>query len=478
MKRAPIEPSEKMAKAIAKASKTGKLFKADGISIEPPTSSRATWRIRVSFQGSQIDRSSVNNPSAINAAFLEVRAILKSKQSGSIGLPEHADALLADVLEQYLAQGGMNLKWNGKTRKNREEDFIRLIEIARKRKVTCAQMNPTILRDYLNQATKTKGRSEHLKKMLRTFLKWAHMTGHITAQQVLYVEQVTWTPPAGSSYVAAETRRQQSKQNYGSEENSGGEIPTHSQVVDFANACQEKYQYGAALIYVSANIGTRANETFVFTADRKVYEQGLGNYVDLDARKVLVAWQFNETNPNEPKPTKTKTRRTTVIPFVENIATGFDVFEWMKTRSAEALKEQAEGKNPLALLFPNRFGEVHKLHTYTQVVIHPASVKLDWKMPAYFDADGKPKHMYRFSLHSMRDRFGTTAADEWKYTERQLLAEGGWSDPQTVRKFYLGTSDDTHDEVLALQKELAAIKRLNTVVPGGVITDQYKFIAV
>jgi len=86
--------------------------------------------------------------------------------------------------------------------------------------------------------------------------------------------------------------------------------------------------------------------------------------------------------------------------------------------------------------------------------------------------------MYRFSLHSMRDRFGTTAADEWKYTERQLLAEGGWSDPQTVRKFYLGTSDDTHDEVLALQKELAAIKRLNTDVPGGVITDQYKFIAV
>ena len=132
MKRAPIEPSEKMAKAIAKASKTGKLFKADGISIEPPTPTRATWRIRVSFQGSQIDRSSVNNPSAVNAAFLEVRAILKSKQSGSIGLPEHADALLADVLEQYLAQGGMNLKWNGKTRKNREEDFIRLIEIRKK----------------------------------------------------------------------------------------------------------------------------------------------------------------------------------------------------------------------------------------------------------------------------------------------------------------------------------------------------------
>jgi hypothetical protein len=110
---------------------------------------------------------------------------------------------------------------------------------------------------------------------------------------------------------------------------------------------------------------------------------------------------------------------------------------------------------------------VQKLHSFTDVVIHPVSENLGWKMPAYFDADGKPLHMYRFSLHSMRDRFGTTAADEWKYSERQLLAEGGWSDPQTVRKFYLGTSDDTHEEVQALQKELALIKRLKS---EGVLT--------
>ena len=473
MKRAPIEACEKMAKAIAKSKKSGKLFKADGISIEPPKEKRTTWRIRASFQGSQIDRSAIDSPNAINAAFLEVRAIIKSKQSGSIGMPEHADELLADVLEGYLSQGGMNLKWNGKTRKNREEDFIHLIQIARTRKVTCAQMNPTILRDYLNQATKTKGRADHLKKMLRTFLKWAHMTGHITAQQVLYVEQVTWTPPAGSGYVAADSRRQQSKQHFGSEENSGGEIPTHSQIIDFANACQANYSHGAALIYVSANIGTRANETFVLTADRKIYEQGLGNFVDLGARKVLVSWQYNTSNPDEPKPTKTKTRRTTVIPFVENIATGFDVFEWMKNRSEEALKEQAEGTNPLALLFPNRFGKVHKLHSFTDVVIHPASDSLGWKMPAYYDAAGKALHMYRFSLHSMRDRFGTTAADEWKYSERQLLAQGGWSDPETVRKFYLGTSDDTDEEVVALHNEMAAIKRLtNANLAGGVASQE------
>ena len=150
----------------------------------------------------------------------------------------------------------------------------------------------------------------------------------------------------------------------------------------------------------------------------------------------------------------------------------------MKIRSAEALKEQAEGRNPLALLFPNRFGKVHRLHSFTQVVIHPASVVLGWKMPAYYDTSGKALHMYRFSLHSMRDRFGTTAADEWKYTERQLLAQGGWSDPETVRKFYLGTSDDTDGEVVALQSELAAIKRLTSANSSVELDSEKNFIGV
>lgn len=478
MKRAPIEPSEKMAKAILKAKKSGKLFKADGISIEPPVGKRTTWRIRASFQGSQIDRSAKNEPGAINAAFLEVRSILKSKHKGSVGTPEHADEKLHDVLKQYIDQGGMNFKWNDKSRKNRKEDFNHLLRLADERQVTCAQMTRTILRDYINSATKTKSRADHLIKVLGTFLQWMYKSGYITAEQLLYADQITWTPPANSGYVAADSRRKQSKLYFGNDENSGGEVPTHQQVIDFAIACQKRYRFGQGLIHVSANIGTRANETFIFTADRKVYESGLGNFVDIENRKVLVSWQYNSTNPNKPKETKTKARRTTAIPFVENITTGFDVYEWMKGRSEEALKEQAAGTNPLALLFPNRFGKPHNLHSFVDVVIHPASEELGWKMPAYFDAAGNPKHMYRFSLHSMRDRFGTTAAYEWKYSDRHIMAEGGWSDPATVRKFYLGSSDDTHNEVQAIQAEMAAMNRLKAESKLGVDTKEYKLVRI
>jgi hypothetical protein len=478
MKRAPIEPAPKMAKAIHKARKTGKAFRADGVSVEPPSKNRKTWRIRASFQGGQIERSAKDIAGAINSAFLEVVSILKSRQSGSLGLPEHANSQLSDALQQYIEQGGANFKWNEKTRKNRKEDYSRLIQLSKQKKVPCYKVNGPLLREYINTATRTRTRALHLKKMLRTFMRWAHTAGYVTAEQVLLVEQITWTPPASSGYVAAETRRRQSSYHYGTQEESGGQIPSHKQVEQFANACQGFYVFGEGLIHVSANIGSRANETFVFTADRKVYESGLGNFVDLENRRVLIAWQFNSSNPTKPKPTKTKSRRSTFIPFVENISTGFDVFEWLRIRSIEALKEQKQGKNNLALIFPNRYGKVHNLHSFTKSVIHPASAGLGWKMPPYFDSAGNPKHMHRFSLHSMRDRFGTTAADEWKYTERQLLAEGGWSDPQTVRKFYLGTSDDTHEEVRQIQSELAAIKRFGREITKNVITEGDKMMTV
>jgi len=75
------------------------------------------------------------------------------------------------------------------------------------------------------------------------------------------------------------------------------------------------------------------------------------------------------------------------------------------------------------------------------------------KMPGYLDAAGKERFMYRFTIHSFRDRFGTTAADEWGYTERQLLEQGSWADAETVRKFYLGTTDATYESVRELHNK-------------------------
>jgi hypothetical protein len=63
---------------------------------------------------------------------------------------------------------------------------------------------------------------------------------------------------------------------------------------------------------------------------------------------------------------------------------------------------------------------------------------------------GNQRRLRRFTLHSMRDRFGVTAAEEWEYTDTELLQQGSWSDLSTVRKLYMGFTDITQ---LSVQKK-------------------------
>jgi hypothetical protein len=290
-------------------------------------------------------------------------------------------------------------------------------------------------------------------------MAWGMKSGYFTAAQASIMQEVAWNPPADSGYRVPPTRRKQSQMYFGTDESQGGEIPTHEQVVLLAKGLQTRYKFGEGLIHASANLGTRANETFVFTASREVFQKGLGNFVDIEKGIVLVHWQQGEDPYEDAETTKNNKRRAVVIPDVAIISTGFDLKAWLEVRCKEALEEQEQGKNPLALLFPNKLYNPIRLNSFNQTAIRPVSDQLGWKMKGWEDAKGITRHMYRFSLHAMRDRFGTTAADEWGYSERELLEQGSWSDPATVRKYYLGTSDATFTSVKTRHAELVSGKR-------------------
>jgi hypothetical protein len=38
----------------------------------------------------------------------------------------------------------------------------------------------------------------------------------------------------------------------------------------------------------------------------------------------------------------------------------------------------------------------------------------------------------------------------WKYTEEVLLQQGSWKDPETVRRFYSGITDQTLAQAMAI----------------------------
>jgi hypothetical protein len=458
--RKPVEPSPRLLKLLKRAESSGQKLLVDGVTIIPPTRSHSNWRVKANYKNVRIDCSGGKTYAAINATFLHVKARYDSLVNGAHGIPEYANQKLADVLENYINQGGKDNRWKRGTKQDRYDDFRHLILIAKNQNLICGSLNASYLRMYLQTATKTALRGKHLQGVLRTFIVWGHSCGYFTKQQVDEVSQVKWAPPVGSNYRAADSRRVQSRNHFGTTESAGGEVPTHDQVSAFADECQKYYQYGKGLIHASANLGTRANETFILTASREVHNQGLGNFVDPHENIVLVHWKYEEEGDKQDRTTKNNKFRAVVIPDKSKIATGFDLRNWFAARCEEALKEQAEGRNPLALIFPSKKGRVLNLNSFNGRVVRPASDALGWKMPAYKNADGKELFMYRFSIHSLRDRYGTTAADEWNYSERQLLEQGSWSDPQTVRKFYLGTTDQTFNSVKRLHEQ-SGVQLLN-----------------
>ena len=459
MKRTPIEPSPKFAKQLTASLKSGDTLVVDGVTIESPTESKPYWRVKIRVDRQTKEMLGGKTLASVNAAYIEQRKRLVSNQSGNLGKPEEADSQLSEVIRGYIDQGGPEFKWKKKTQDDREDDFRYLISSSKKKKLKCGELNAKHLRECLRESTGSAKRAKHIKGVWATFMIWGMQSGYFNATQADFIKGITWNPPADAEYRVAPTRRKQSQMYFGTDESQGGEIPTHEQVVHMADGLQKRYKYGAGLIHTSANMGTRANETFIFTASRDVFRKGLGNYVDLEGGVVLVHWQQSEKPTEIAATTKNDKRRAVVIPDVSIISTGFDLRAWLTIRSQEALIEQEEGKNPLALIFPNKFFNPIRLNSFNQTAIRPVSDHLGWKMPGWKDARGINRHMYRFSLHAMRDRYGTTAADEWGYSERELLEQGSWSDPATVRKYYLGTSDATFQSVKTRHAELVSGKR-------------------
>ena len=442
-KRIPVEPSEWFLKELKYAEKNGTSFTADGISITPPDEVKGNWRVRATIDGLTKERSGGTEYAMVNSAYLELKNLREYSVRGALGLPEKGHYLLADVIAHYFDIGGPKGIWKYRTKKNRSEDFNHLIKLAKANSIKCCDLNVKTMREFLANATATQTRATTIESALRTFAEWGYMHGYFDKSQLEASKIVRWSPPEGSNYVKAPTRRAQSKNHFGDEDQEGGLVPTHNQVLELADEVQKRYKFGKALVIASANLGSRAAETLIYTASKKVASAGIGNFIDIENELANVSFQVNDDPSLNSKTTKNGKRRKISIPRVENIATGFDLIDWFKTRSEEALKEQKEGTNPLALIFPSNEGEVLKPHQVDMNFIRPSTDALGWKLPGYADARGKVRQLRRFTLHSMRDRFGVTAAEEWGYTDTELLQQGSWSDLSTVRKFYMGFTDIT-----------------------------------
>lgn len=356
---------------------------------------------------------------------------------------EVGEKTLALMIQSYFENLGPDGEWSSETLHDRASDFKELIEIGKS--VSCAALTKQHLRAYINTAP-TAARARHFKGILGTLLRWGAATGYLSDEQGKLATVLKWEKP--KDYIAIPNRRDQAKSHDPLPSGAPrGNVPSHSQISAWAKKCAERYAHGEGLIHTGANLGLRSAELRILTADSRVALKGRGNLVNIDSGEVYVRFQIGRFANKLPKGSK---QRDVVIPSVSKIATGFDLRDFLTKRCAEALEEQGRESNSDALIFPNYVGQVWDASALRKSVWSPAADELGWKMKPYRRGDGKSVSMFRFTLHSLRDRFATTAVSEWGYAENQLLEQGSWEDSETVRRFYAGVTDDTHRDVREL----------------------------
>jgi len=441
----------------------GTNFVVNDCRIYAPTVERKTWRVKSSFAGKSIERSGGSTVESLFKAFQDVDSKRKLQLSRSEGYPELENALLSKAIQEFLDAGGLHGKWKPKTLQNRKSTLAKAIEITTVNNWKCEELNPTILREFLRCAS-TLSVAKTLKSTLKTFLKWGVEQGYFSIEQSHQIDFVSWTADRRRAFGAGRTRRELSEEIGLPEGQTSGQVPTHAQVSLIAKEVQKRYKHGEALIHLAANTGLRSGELLFLTASDVTAQAKMGNLVYLPEFELHVIGQKSQDPSCVFAPTKSGKSRKVVVPRVESIATGFNLRAWLQIRCEEALREQDLGLNPLALIFPNRGGTYLDPSNFGSRVIRPSMANLGFALPEYQTATGASRRMMRFTLHSMRDRYALTAIEEWKYTETQLLAQGSWEDPETVRKFYLGTPDETLLEVKRIHNSEIT---LNSNLPKG-----------
>lgn len=446
-RRAPVTPPAKIAKALASSQATQQAAVLDGITLYPPNEKRATWRVKFHLGGRGHELSGGKTVETAWATYLAAKETHGQQGRAAAGLPELGAVTVSEMLDTYIREGGKSSRWKQGTRDDRRRDFRRLKELGKA--VPAKQLNASHIRDYVASAG-TPQRADHLLNIVGTLLVWAWKRGYLTKEQAHLAEEVTWCPPKDYQPEQRGNRRQQGKAFALTATGApGGEVPTHQQVNGLAKQVQTRDAFGSGFIHTAGNLGLRCSELLLLTASIDVANSGKGNLVDTVASEVRVRVQVDDANGGVALPKGTKIRDV-VIPSASQVGTGFDLRAWLKKRCKQAIKEQKEGTNDLALIFPSPTGMVWNYSNLNNRVLTPSFDAMGWAMPSYETAHGRKLTLRRFTLHSMRDRFATTAINEWGYTEEQLLEQGSWTDAETVRRYYSGTTDDTHSSVRSL----------------------------
>ena len=110
---------------------------------------------------------------------------------------------------------------------------------------------------------------------------------------------------------------------------------------------------------------------------------------------------------------------------------GYPLAERLAARLEQARAEQAVGTNPVGLVFPSPTGKHWRSSNYCRQVLKPAYLAAGWR-----DRDGNG----RWTWHSLRHVFCTTALFTWKLEATDVSRMAGHSSYRITLDMYVGTT--------------------------------------
>jgi integrase len=126
---------------------------------------------------------------------------------------------------------------------------------------------------------------------------------------------------------------------------------------------------------------------------------------------------------------KNRKSRRTIYPRVT--PSGYPLAERLAARIEQATAEHEAGTNPLGLIFPSPTGKHWRASNFSRNVLKRAYLAIGWR-----DADGNGK----WTWHSLRHVFCTTALFTWKLDPTDVSCMAGHANVRTTLLMYVGTT--------------------------------------
>jgi integrase len=195
------------------------------------------------------------------------------------------------------------------------------------------------------------------------------------------------------------------------------EIPAADDVARLGQAVGARRWLYELMVNFAAYTGLRWGELVALTADR----------IDQELRQVAVDLKVIEVRGYlYVEPPKGRKRRRTIYPCETPV--GYPLAQMIAIRVTEIQQEQADGRNPEGIMFPTPTGKYWRSSNFNRRVLKTAFRAAGWR-------DGPT----RWTWHTLRHVFCTTALNTWKLDVSDVSRLAGHSNTRVTFEMYVGS---------------------------------------